>query len=207
MKIRNKIIALMISLIAMPTFALAQKSKVYAGAEYTKNKVDTGIGNVSSRLDEDDNGYSLFLGTEIIPNLDVEFSYNDFGNASLSGAVGNRFNYKGTLYEFTTAANLKAEATSWGIGLKPKYQINPNFNIGATLGMHRWDGKLSASTASGTLGSASKKDTDFFYGIGVNYIDPKFSVGLNYNIYKVDGGSTVPIEDIKSIGLRASVNF
>jgi hypothetical protein len=207
MKIRNKIIALVISLIAIPTFAFAQKSKIYVGAEYTKNTVDTGIGNVSSKLDESDNGYSIFLGTEINPNLDIELSYNDFGNASFSGVEGNRFNYKGTLYEFTTAATLKAEATSWGVGLKPKYQINPNFNIGATLGMHRWDGKLSGSAASGTLATASKNDTDFFYGIGVNYIDPKFSVGLNYNIYQVDGGSSVPIDDIKSIGLRVAVNF
>ena len=34
-----------------------------------------------------------------------------------------------------------------------------------------------------------------------------FIVGLNYNIYQVDGGSTVPIDDIKSIALRASIKF
>ena len=206
MTIKNKIIAIMISLIAMPTFATAQK-KTYFGAEYTWNSVDTGVSNVSSNLDEKDNGYGLFLGTEVYPNLDIELSYNDFGSASLSGAVGNQFRFQWTLYQFTTAGTLKAEATSWGLGLKPKYQITPNLNVGATLGMHRWDGKLSASTATGTLGSVSKKDTDFFYGIGINYIDPSFIVGLNYNIYQVDGGSTVPIDDIKSIALRASIKF
>jgi hypothetical protein len=205
MKIRNKIIALVISLIAMPTFALAQK-KTYFGAEYTWNSVDTGVSNVSSNLDEKDNGYGIFLGTEIYPNLDIELSYNDFGSASLGGAIGNQFRFQGTLYQFTAAGTLKAEATSWGVGLKPKYQINPNLNIGATLGMHRWDGKLSASTATGTLGSISGNDTDFFYGVGINYVDPSFTVGLNYNIYQIDGGA-IPIDDIKSIGLRASVKF
>ena len=205
MKIRNKIVALMISLIAIPTFALAQK-KTYFGAEYTWNSIDSGVGNISSNLDEKDNGYGIFLGTEIYPNLDIEISYNDFGNASLSGVSGNKFNFQGTEYTFNTTATLKTEATSWGIGLKPKYQINPNFNIGATLGMHRWDGKLKVSTPSGTLTDSSEKDTDFFYGIGLNYIDPSFVVGLNYMIYKVDA-SPVPIDDIKSIGLRASVKF
>ena len=46
MKIRNKIIALIISLIAMPTFAYSQ-AKYYVGAEYNKNKINTGISNIS----------------------------------------------------------------------------------------------------------------------------------------------------------------
>ena len=42
MKIRNKIIALVISLIAIPTFANSQ-AKYYVGAEYNKNTIDEGI--------------------------------------------------------------------------------------------------------------------------------------------------------------------
>jgi len=200
MKIRNKIIALMISLIAIPTFALAQKSKAYVGAEYTNNKINTGISNVSSSLDEKDNGYSIFLGTEVNKNLDVEISYNDFGKASLSGVSGNQFRYNGTLYEFNQTATISEEATSYGFALRPKMDISKNVDLVGILGVHRWDAKLSAATVT-DRGSISETGTDLFYGLGVKANFDQFSVGLNYSIYKVDS------DEIKSWGLRAAYTF
>ena len=200
MKIRNKIIALMISLIAIPTFALAQKSKVYVGAEYTNNKINTGVSNVSSSLDEKDNGYSIFLGTEVNKNLDVEISYNDFGKASLRGVEGNQFRYDGTLYEFLETASVSVEATSYGFALRPKMDINKNVDLVGILGLHRWDAKLSAATVT-DRGSISDTGTDLFYGLGVKANFDQFSVGLNYSIYKVDS------DEIKSWGLRAAYAF
>jgi hypothetical protein len=200
MKIRNKIIALMISLIAIPTFALAQKSKAYVGAEYTKNKINTGISNVSSTLDEKDNGYSIFLGTEVNKNLDVEISYNDFGKASLSGVNGNQFRYNGTLYQFNQTATISEEATSYGFALRPKMDISKNVDLVGILGVHRWDAKLNVA-ATTTGGSVSETGTDLFYGLGVKANFDQFSVGLNYSIYKVDS------DEIKSWGLRAAYTF
>ncbi|CAO6130608.1 Outer membrane protein beta-barrel domain containing protein [Candidatus Pelagibacterales bacterium] len=199
MKIKNKIIALMISLIAMPTFAYSQ-TKYYVGAEYAKNKIDTGISNVSSRLDEEDNGYSIFFGSPINKDFDVEVSYNNFGEASLSGVTGNQFRYAGTLYEFTAAGTVKAEATSFGIAVKPKLNINKNFDLVATLGAHRWE---SDFTASSTNGRATLTDdgVDLFYGVGLKGNFDTFSVGLNYNIYNLDD------EEVKSMGIRVSAAF
>ena len=199
MKIKNKIIALMISLIAMPTFAYAQ-AKYYVGAEYTKNKIDTGISNVSSQLDEEDNGFSIFFGSSINRDIDVELSYNNFGEVSLSGVTGNQFRYDGTLYEFTSAGTLKAEATSFGIAVKPKLNINKNFDLVATLGAHRWESDLTASSSSGKA-SATEDGFDFFYGVGLKGNFDTFSVGLNYNIYKLDD------EDVTSMGIRVSAAF
>ena len=199
MKIKNKIIALMISLIAMPTFAYAQ-AKYYVGAEYTKNKIDTGISNVSSRLDEEDNGFSIFFGSSINRDIDVELSYNNFGEVSLSGVTGNRFRYDGTLYEFTSAGTLTAEATSFGIAVKPKLNINKNFDLVATLGAHRWESDLTASSSSGKA-SVTEDGFDFFYGVGLKGNFDTFSVGLNYNIYKLDD------EDVTSMGIRVSAAF
>lgn len=199
MKITNKIIALMISLIAMPTFAFSQ-AKYYVGAEYTKNKIDTGISNISSRLDEKDNGYSIFLGSPINKDFDVEVSYNNFGEASLSGVTGNQFRYGGTLYEFIADGTVKAEATSFGIAVKPKLNINKNFDLVATLGVHRWESELSASSTDGTA-SVTEDGVDLFYGVGLKGNFDNFSVGLNYNIYKLDS------EEVKSMGIRVSAAF
>ena len=198
MKIRNKIIALVISLIAIPTFAYSQ-AKYYVVAEYTKNKIDSGVSNVSSRLDEEDNGYSIFLGSSINKDLDIEVSYNNFGEASLSGVTGNQFRYGGTLFEFTDAGTLKVEATSFGVAVKPKLNINKNFDLVATLGAHRWKEDLTASSSSGKA-SVTEDGIDLFYGVGLKGNFDTFSVGLNYNIYKLD-------EDIKSMGVRISAAF
>lgn len=199
MKIKNKIIALMISLIAMPTFAFSQ-AKYYVGAEYNKNKIDTGVSNVSSRLDEEDNGYSIFFGLPINKDFDVEVSYNNFGEASLSGVSGNQFRLNGTLYEFNQTATIKAEAKSYGIAIKPKLNINKNFDLVGTLGAHRWDSDFSVrgTTASG---SGSDDGVDLFYGVGLKANFNTISVGVNYNIYKLDS------EEVKSMGLRVSAAF
>ena len=199
MKIRDKIIALMISLIAMPTFAYSQ-AKYYVGAEYTKNKIDTGISNISSSLDEKDNGYSIFIGSSINKDFDIELSYNNFGEASLSGVEGNEFSYGGTDYIFTDAGTLKAEATSFGIAVKPKLNINKNFDLVATLGAHRWESDLTASSTSGKE-SVTDDGIDLFYGVGLKGNFDTFSVGLNYNIYKLDS------EDVTSMGIRVSAAF
>ena len=199
MTIKNKIIALMISLIAMPTFAFSQ-AKYYVGAEYTKNKIDTGVSNISSRLDEEDNGYSIFFGLPINKDFDVELSYNNFGEASLSGVSGNQFRLNGTTYEFNQTATIKAEAKSYGVAVKPKLNINKNLDLVGTLGAHKWDSDLSVrgTTASG---SGSDDGVDLFYGVGLKGNFDNFSVGLNYNIYKLDD------EEVKSMGIRVSAAF
>ena len=199
MKIRNKIIALMISLIAIPTFANSQ-AKYYIGAEYNKNTIDTGISNVSSRLDDEDNGYSIFFGAPINKDIDLEFSYNNFGEASLSGVSGNQFRLNGTLYEFNQTATFKVEAKSYGLAVKPKLNINKNFDLVATLGAHIWD---VDANVTGTTVSANASDdgVDFFYGVGLKANFDNISVGLNYNIYKFDS------DDVKSMGIRVSAAF
>jgi hypothetical protein len=199
MKIRNKIIALMISLMAMPTFANSQ-AKYYIGAEYNKNTIDTGISNVSSRLDDEDNGYSIFFGLPINKDFDVEFSYNNFGEASLSGVEDNQFRLNGELYTFNQTATISAEAKSYGVAVKPKLNINKNFDLVATLGAHKWD--VDASVRGTTVsGDGSDDGIDLFYGVGLKANFDAISVGLNYNIYNLDD------EEVKSMGIRVSAAF
>ena len=202
MKISNKIIALMISLIAIPSYAFAQKSKMYLGAEYTKNTIDTGVSVGTATLDEKDSGYSLFIGTEVDKNFDVEFSYNSFGEASVSGNNGSTFNVNGTAYEFTAdGAKLAAKADSFGLALKPKVTLGQNLDLVGTLGYHKWESKLTASASNISGGSITEDGYDFFYGIGIKANFQNFSAGLGYNIYKLDS------EDVKSWGLRAAYTF
>jgi hypothetical protein len=202
MKIRNKIIALMLSLIVIPSYAFAQKSKVYVGAEYTKNTIDTGITVGTATLDEKDSGYTLFIGTEVNKNLDVEFSYNDFGKATLSGNDGSTFSVGGSDFIFTAdGAKLTAKADSFGLALKPKVTLGQNVDLVGTLGYHKWKSKISASATDLEDENTSESGNDFFYGIGLKANFQNFSAGLGYNIYKFDS------EEVKSWGLRAAYTF
>ena len=98
-----------IAIILCTTLFSAQSLKAestYVGIDYLNNKIDTGITNISSKLDETDSGYSLFFGTEFTENLDLEYSYQDFGEASLSGVSGNQFKIGSTTYQFNATATL-----------------------------------------------------------------------------------------------------
>jgi predicted porin len=174
--------------------------KTYFGAEYTWNKIDTGVQNISSNLDEKDNGYSIFFGIEANKNLDVELSYNKFGQATLSGVSGNQFKIDGTTYQFNQTATITAKADSYGIALKPKAELAPGFEAFATLGYHKWDSEVNyaGTTVSGSYGS--EDGYDIFYGVGLKYTSGNLSAALTYTEYELD-------DKIKSTGIRAAYRF
>ena len=101
----KKILAISISILLL-SFHTVKSKEIYVGIDYLNTKIDSGVTNISSNLDEKDSGYSLYAGLPIDKNLDLEISYNDFGEASLSGVSGNQFIFDGTTYQFITTASL-----------------------------------------------------------------------------------------------------
>ena len=172
----------------------------YMGLDYLKSTIDTGVTNISSKLDEEDTGYSLYAGMPINENLDVEISYQDFGEASLSGVNGNQFSYGGTTYQFITTATIAATATSFGIAAKPKYKINDNITIYGKLGLHSWESDFAITAATGS-GSLTTDGTDIFYGAGIEAAFEKLTARIGYTIYDLDG------EDVESINAGLSYKF
>ena len=92
------------------TFNISKAEEIYFGIDFLNNEIDTGVTNISSSLDEKDSGYSLYGGIPLNENLAVEISYQDFGEASLSGVNGNQFRIGTTTYQFTTTASLSVSA-------------------------------------------------------------------------------------------------
>ena len=195
----KKIIIAMFAL-ALFTSQSLKAEGFYIGLDYLNTKIDTGVTNISSSLDEKDTGYSLYAGMPINENLDVEISYQDFGEASLSGVSGNQFTVGGTTYEFNQTATLKASADSYGIAAKPKYKINENVTVYGKLGLHSWD---STFTVSGTTvaGSQSADGTDIFYGAGIQANFNNLAARIGYTIYDLDG------EDVDSINAGLAYKF
>jgi len=151
-----------IAIILCTTLFSAQSLKAessYVGIDYLNNKMDTGITNISSTLDESDSGYSLFFGSEITENLDLETSYQNFGEASLSGVSGNQFKIGSTTYQFNATATLYQKASSWGMAAKPKINLNDNVTAYGKLGIHNWKSTLGVSSTTVTA-SEDDKGTD-----------------------------------------------
>ena len=181
-------------------FQSVKAEEMYVGLDYLKNEIETGITNISSNLDEDDEGYSLYAGWPINENLDIEASYQDFGEASLSGVSGNQFKYEGTTYEFNTTATLAASATSFGFAAKPKFEISDGVMLYGKLGFHNWKSDLSI-TATTVTASADEKGTDVFYGGGIQVSLENLNGRVGYSKFDLDG------DDVGSINVGLSYSF
>ena len=172
----------------------------YIGIDYLNNKIDSGVTNISSKLDEDDSGYSLYAGMPMSDTMDIEVSYNDFGEASLSGVSGNQFKIGSDTYEFTATASLAVSATSIGVAAKQKLELAEGVMLYGKLGVHQWDSKFSVSS---TDASASLDDdgADVFYGAGLEVSMSNLKGRIGYSLYDLDG------EDIDSFNVGFTFNF
>jgi len=182
------------------SFQSVKSEEFYIGIDYLNNEMDSGITNISSTLDEKDNGYSLYAGMPISDTMDIEVSYNDFGESSLSGVSGNQFIYEGTTYQFNATATLAVKASSMGVGVKQKYELSEGVMLYGKLGVHQWDSELSIASTTATA-NADEDGTDVFYGVGLEVNLAKLKGRVGYSMYDLDG------EEVDSINVGFSFNF
>ena len=192
-------------LILLFTFSLlglqsVKSEEAYIGIDYLNNEIDTGITNISSTLDEKDSGYSLYAGMPMSDTLDIEVSYNDFGEASLSGVSGNQFSLDGTTYEFNATATLAVKASSIGVAAKQKVELSEGVMLYGKVGIHQWDSELSIASTTATA-NADEDGTDVFYGAGLELSISNLKGRIGYSLYDLDG------EDIDSLNIGFIYSF
>jgi|TARA_B110001452_G_scaffold205222_1_gene175241 OOP family OmpA-OmpF porin len=192
-------------LILLFTFSLlglqsVKSEEAYIGIDYLNNEIDTGITNISSTLDEKDSGYSLYAGMPMSDTMDIEVSYNDFGEASLSGVSGNQFSLDGTTYEFNATATLAVKASSIGVAAKQKVELSEGVMLYGKVGIHQWDSELSIASTTATA-NADEDGTDVFYGAGLELSISNLKGRIGYSLYDLDG------EDIDSLNIGFIYSF
>ena len=192
-------------LILLFTFSLlglqsVKSEEAYIGIDYLNNEIDTGITNISSTLDEKDSGYSIYAGLPMSDTMDIEVSYNDFGEASLSGVSGNQFSLDGTTYEFNATATLAVKASSIGVAAKQKVELSEGVMLYGKVGIHQWDSELSIASTTATA-NADEDGTDVFYGAGLELSISNLKGRIGYSLYDLDG------EDIDSLNIGFIYNF
>ena len=195
----KKIVFLFFAFFAL-SFQSVKSEQMYVGIDYLNNKIDTGVTNISSTLDEKDSGYSLYAGLPLTESMDLEVSYNDFGEASLSGVNGNQFKYDGTTYEFTATASLAVKATSIGVAAKQKLKLSEGIMLYGKLGVHQWDSEFKVSSTD-TSASLDDDGADVFYGAGLEVSMSNLKGRIGYSLYDLDG------EDIDSFNVGFTFNF
>jgi opacity protein-like surface antigen len=192
-------------LILLFTFSLlglqsVKSEEAYIGIDYLNNEIDTGITNISSTLDEKDSGYSIYAGLPMSDTMDIEVSYNDFGEASLSGVSGNQFSLDGTTYEFNATATLAVKASSIGVAAKQKVELSEGVMLYGKVGIHQWDSELSIASTTATA-NADEDGTDVFYGAGLELSISNLKGRIGYSLYDLDG------EDIDSLNIGFIYSF
>jgi hypothetical protein len=184
MKIRNKIIALMISLIAMPTFAFSQ-AKNFAGPSLAASGAFISNNFKANYNDGIDTGHIADIGeNDIAYGLDLAYSIPVDNNFLIGLGITYGLN-EADAGKVLGVLNFKADNYK-SIYIQPTYAFNNAFAGFVKLGYHELDGKgtltsnLDVSTTGGidTLlaGSLSKKFNGVGYGFGLKGL-------INQNIY------------------------
>jgi OOP family OmpA-OmpF porin len=177
-----------------------KSEEMYIGIDYLNNEIDTGVTNIDSTLDEKDSGYSIYAGLPMSDTMDIEVSYNDFGEASLSGVSGNQFSLDGTTYEFNATATLAVKASSIGVAAKQKVELSEGVMLYGKVGIHQWDSELSIASTTATA-NADEDGTDVFYGAGLELSISNLKGRIGYSLYDLDG------EDIDSLNIGFIYSF
>ena len=186
MKLRNKIIALMISLIAIPSFALA-KDGPYLGAKYAKIDVDyktvDGI-DLNKLFAGNFNAYDLHVGYGI-GNGFFELGYikSSSENKSLGSTTVTTSSGSATI-----SASTGMKFDGYRVGAGYNFPLNNQFTIKPFINYYDIDmtasGTLTVSAGSTTVRigtTASGSDSMIDAGLGFDYIvNSQTKIGLSY---------------------------
>jgi len=141
---------------------------------------NVGESNLSKGVyNDDDTGFGANVGYRWAINpsvaIGVEGGYTDLG----------KFDSKNSLSGLGLP---NAKVDGWNVGLNGHFNITPNWYVSARGGFFRGDAK-GAFIDGTTPVYVDENSNKYYAGAGFGYdFNNNFSVGLNYDYYKVDKG-------------------
>lgn len=131
----------------------------YAGGTYGvtfyEDLCDSVSGEAGATCDDEADGYKIFGGSRVNPNLAFEASYMDMGDATASSSISNR-----TLG--VTGLNFSV------LGIKP---LSKSFELFGKLGLMFWEAEtqVTGTGAGAATSSVTINDSDINFGFGATY--------------------------------------
>lgn len=189
MKVMKNLVLILFGLV-LSTQVLAQDSPWYVGASIGQSDLSDEVSAITANVDDEDTGYKLLVGYELMSNINIEVQYTDLGEVSVSGDAGDTFS-SGTTYEFLRDnANIKAEGSSFGVSGLAKMQANDLVAILFRAGVQGWDVDYSVSASDIASASLSDDGTNLFYGIGVEIATVgNIAIRGEYEVYDFNDGN------------------
>ena len=176
---------------AVPAASHAQdKGGFFVNGNVGQATLDRGV------YDDDDTGYGVNAGYRwaLSPNvaIGIEGGYTDLGKFSPKSLV------------FIGGAVLgSAELTGWTAGVNGHFNLNDNWYLSGRGGLFRADVK-GDYLATGVPVRVNDTSNKFYAGAGFGYdFSNNFSVGLNYDYYKVDKNRLNLNTNLVSVGAEA----
>ena len=175
---KNTVLAIALAaagLAAAPALTYAQEGNAGNSGFFINGNV--GQSSLSKdAYDDNDVGYGVNGGYRwaLNPNvaLGIGGGYTDLG----------KFKAKDSL----SAGIPEAKVSGWTLGVDGHFNINPNWYVSARGGLFRGDVK-GAYFADATPVYVDETSTKYYAGAGFGYdFSNNFSLGLNYDYYKVD---------------------
>ena len=167
---KGKVMKKLLVIATLGLAAMGANAQMYGEVTYGSVDIKGEVPGIT--LKSSPNIFGLTLGYDVHPNFAVE------GVAAFNGGTdGIKVN--------GIAIDAKAKvSSSYGLFVKPKIMASERFELFGRLGVAR--SKLTLS--SGGI-SESESDTDFAYGLGVNYYFSKNAYGtVNYMKFYDDDG-------------------
>ena len=153
---------------------------------------NVGQSNLSKGLyDDDDTGFGANVGYRwaVAPNvrLGVEGGYTDLGEFATKG-------------RYAGVGIPNAEISGWNLGVNGHFNVTENWYVSGRAGLFRGDVKGGYFDPAGAVVRVDDTSDKWYAGAGFGYdFNNNFSVGLNYDYYKVDKNNLDLNSDLVSV--------
>ena len=153
------------------------------------------------------------VGSNHFSIKDSGYSYSDNATSWMvnggwrKGMVGFEVGYTdlGSMTKGVGLGSVKLSADGPTVGLNLHYNVNDKFYVGGRAGAFFWTAKETLTQYGYGSMSTNDSSTGFYAGVGAGYnFTPNWSLGANYNYYRMSKSGTTVDNDMFAVSLEYS---
>ena len=155
-----------------------------------------GFATSSTTSDDKESTWKVAIGYQFSRHIALELSYLDIGDYTINTVTTG------------PAANVagRIDGKAWAIDLIGILPLNPQFDLFAKIGAHRWDIDANVAAIAGgaaTTANVSADGTDWKFGLGARWnVTRNFGVQLEWDRYNdIGSSSTTGKSDLDYVGI------